>query len=121
MRIEPGSNKPLYVQIAEGIEADIMEGILQEEGRAYSQYQVADDISINPATAGKGIKLLEQDGILFKKRGLGMFVAKGAKDKIRNKRAKLFKTEMLHDLFEEARKLGFTKEDLKQMIDELEV
>lgn len=121
MRIDPSGNKPLYIQIAEGIEEEIMSGILTEGGRAYSQYQVAEDISINPATAGKGIKKLEQEGILFKKRGLGMFVAEGARKKIQEKRALVFKEEILMNMLTEAKKLGLDKQDIVSMIESMEV
>lgn len=117
MRLDLESTKPIYIQISEGIEDDILNGILKEGERAYSQYQVASDYNINPATAGKGIKVLEQEGILFKKRGLGMFVEEGAKIKILEKRKTTFKTDILLELLKEAKKLGINKAELKDMID----
>lgn len=117
MRLDLQSTKPIYIQIAEGIEDDILNGILEEDGRAYSQYQVASAYNINPATAGKGIKALELEGILSKRRGLGMFVVEGAKKKILEKRKSLFMSEILLEMIKEAKKLGINKTELKNMID----
>lgn len=121
MRLEPDSTKPLYIQIAESIEDEILDGILTEGERAYSQYQVAEHMGINPATAGKGIKLLEQEGILFKKRGLGMFVTEGAAEVIKKKRVNSFMSVAVKALLIEAHKLGINKSDIKAMIDAMEV
>lgn len=121
MLINPNSDKPLYVQIAESVENDILDEILLEEERAYSQYQVAESLNINPATAGKGIKLLEQEGILFKKRGLGMFVSQDAKEMILSKRKKVFVEEVVKDMLVKAQRLGLTKAELIEMIESKEV
>jgi len=116
MIISLESMMPIYIQIAQGIENDIINGILKEEDSAYSQYQISREYSINPATAAKGINLLVDKGILFKKRGLGMFVSKGAVEMIRNKRKKIFISTTITDFMQEAKKLGITKKDLKEMI-----
>lgn len=120
MRIDMNSTKPIYTQIAEGIEDDILNGLLNENGRAYSQYQVAKAYNINPATAGKGIKLLEQEDILYKKRGMGMFVNEGAKQMILEKRRKIFISNTVFDMLLEAKKLGISKNDIKEIIDEIQ-
>ena len=78
--------KSIYLQISEMIENDILRDILLEEERAPSTNELAAIYAINPATAAKGINLLVDQGILYKKRGIGMFVATGAKDKIKQKR-----------------------------------
>lgn len=106
------------MQISEGIETDILNGLLKEEEHAYSQYQISKQFSINPATAAKGINLLVQSGILFKKRGLGMFVSKGAMDMIRSKRKDVFLSTSIKEFMEEAEKLGITKSELKRIIEE---
>jgi GntR family transcriptional regulator len=117
MIIIPDSLKPIYIQIAEGIEDDIMNDILPEEGQAYSQYLIAKQYNINPATAAKGINLLCADGILYKKRGLGMYVAARAKKTVREKRKKKFFETVLREFIMEARKLNIDKEELKTMLD----
>jgi GntR family transcriptional regulator len=121
MKISNDSIKPIYIQIAEGIEDDILHGILKEEESAYSQYQLANMFKLNPATAAKGINLLVGEGILFKKRGLGMFVANGAKETILKKRKVHFEKEVLSNLLYEARILKITKDELKEMIDKKEM
>ncbi|MNP63624.1 hypothetical protein D3C76_1590390 [compost metagenome] len=80
--------------------------------------QFASTFQINPATAVKGIGLLVNEGILYKKRGLGMYVAKGAKQTIMGKRRSRFYDEMVLKLLEEAEKLGMTNEDVIEMIKE---
>ena len=117
MKIMQESLKPIYLQISEGIEDEILNGVLEEEEQAYSQYQIASRFNINPATAAKGINLLVTEGILYKKRGLSMHVTKGARQMIQEKRKNKFIEEFLAPLFDEAAKLNITKDDLKDMID----
>ncbi|NLC76083.1 MAG: GntR family transcriptional regulator [Clostridia bacterium] len=113
-------SKPIYVQIAEWIEDDILKGNLAEGEQVYSTNQFAKMFQINPATAAKGINLLVEEGILFKKRGIGMFVAEGAKKMIIDKRKQRFVQETIAELFQEARKLGISKEELLILIKEHE-
>jgi DNA-binding transcriptional regulator YhcF (GntR family) len=84
--LDLSSDKSIYIQIAESIENEILLGNLKEEEQAPSTNQFAKAYQINPATAGKGLNLLVDEGILYKKRGIGMFVAKGAREKILKKR-----------------------------------
>lgn len=116
MKILQDSMKPIYIQIAEGIEDDILNGVLAVDDHAYSQYQIAKQFNIYPATAAKGINLLVSEGILYKKRGLGMHVSENAKETIQNKRKTNFFSNLLKDLHE-AQKLGISNEELKNMID----
>ena len=78
--------KSIYLQIREMIERDILRDNLQEEERVPSTNELAKLYAINPATAAKGINLLVDEGILYKKRGIGMFVAAGAKEQIKKKK-----------------------------------
>jgi len=117
LKIDQSSIKPIYVQISEGIEDDILNGLLTENEKSYSQYQIADMFNVNPATAAKGIHLLVEEGILFKKRGIGMHVSIGAKDIISKKRNEYFFTSLLRDVLIEAEKLGISKEEIKNRID----
>lgn len=112
--------KPIYIQIAEKIEDDILSGTLTEGEQVYSTNEFAKMLQINPATAAKGINLLVEAGILFKKRGIGMFIAKGAKEAILAKRKERFVRETVAELFNEARKLGISKEELLTLIEEYE-
>jgi GntR family transcriptional regulator len=104
------------VQIAEWIETEIINGHLESDHKVYSQYQLADMYTINPATAAKGINLLADEGILYKKRGLGMFVSPNAKETIMNKRKNQTLTRMVQELVLEATHLNITKADLVEMI-----
>ena len=108
--------KSIYIQIKEMIETDILRDILLEEERVPSTNELAKLYAINPATAAKGINLLVDEGVLYKKRGIGMFVTSGAKKMIQAKRKKGFFETYVKGMLTEAASLGITKEDLIQMI-----
>lgn len=116
MRMLLDDNKLIYMQIADSIEDDILNGSLKEEEQVYSTNQFAKLYGINPATAAKGINLLVDEGILYKKRGIGMFVVTGAKSMIIDKRKKQFVEEYIAKLINEAKKLNITKEELINLI-----
>ena len=80
--------KSIYLQIGEMIETDILRGILLEEEQVPSTNELARLYTINPATAAKGVNILVDEGILYKRRGIGMFVAPGAREKILAKRTR---------------------------------
>ena len=109
-------DKSIYLQLSEMIETDILRGILLEEERGPSTNELAKLYTINPATAAKGINLLVDEGILYKKRGIGMFVAKGAKEQIINKRKDAFYENYVKGLLEEAESLGISSDQLIEMI-----
>ena len=94
--------KSIYLQIAEMIETDILRDILLEEERVPSTNELAKLYAINPATAAKGVNILVDEGILYKKRGIGMFVAEGAKENILNRRRNEFFDHYVKKLLEEA-------------------
>ena len=108
--------KSIYLQIKEMIENDIIRDILLEEERVPSTNELAKLYAINPATAAKGVNLLVDAGILYKKRGIGMFVASGAKQVIVRKRKERFFDDYIRSLLTEAASLGITKEELIDMI-----
>ena len=108
--------KSIYIQIKEMIENDILRDILLEEERVPSTNELAKLYAINPATAAKGVNLLVDEGILYKKRGIGMFVATGAKRQIVEKRKKDFYDDYVKSLLAEAGSLGITKKELISMI-----
>ena len=109
-------NKSIYLQVSEMIETDILRGILLEEERVPSTNELAKLYTINPATAAKGINLLVDEGILYKKRGIGMFVAEGAKEHIIEKRRDAFYENYVKGLLEEAKSLGISSKQLVEMI-----
>lgn len=108
--------KSIYLQIKEMIENDIIRDILLEEERVPSTNELAKLYAINPATAAKGVNLLVDEGTLYKKRGIGMFVAAGAKQSIVKKRKNRFFDDYIRSLLTEAASLGITKEELIDMI-----
>ena len=108
--------KSIYLQISEMIENDILRDIIQEEERVTSTNELARLYTINPATAAKGVNILVESGILYKKRGIGMFVSAGAKEKIRMKRKEEFYDNYIKTLLTEAESLGISKEELIAMI-----
>lgn len=108
--------KPIYIQISEMIEQDILREIILEEERVPSTNELAKLYSINPATAAKGINILVDKGIMYKKRGIGMFVSAGAKEMIKEKRKEEFFDNYIKRLLVEAESIGISKEELITMI-----
>jgi GntR family transcriptional regulator len=116
-------SKSIYVQISEWIETEIMNGHLESDQKVYSQYQLAEMYTINPATAAKGLNLLVNENILYKKRGLGMFVSQMAKEMIVNKRKSQTLKRLVQELVLEAHRLQISEAELMEMIkaEQLEV
>lgn len=116
MILNSNSMKPIYVQIAEYLEGEILRNSIRPDEKIYSQYQLAEMFNINPATAAKGLNLLADEAILYKRRGLGMFVAADAKKIILTKRTNTKLKELIEETVREARQLGVSKEELMEMI-----
>ena len=108
--------KPIYLQIAEQIEDAILTEAFPEETQIPSTTEISVTYKMNPATALKGINLLVDAGTVYKKRGLGMFVARGAKKKSREKRKQEFYNRYIVSLLEEAGKLGISRRELAAML-----
>ncbi|MDD2556472.1 MAG: GntR family transcriptional regulator, partial [Syntrophaceticus sp.] len=104
------------VQIAEWLENEILCGNIKENEKIYSQYQLAEMFNINPATAAKGINILADQGILYKKRGLGMFLSTDAKENIQYKRKNHTLKKLVEDVVVEARRLGVCEDELISML-----
>jgi GntR family transcriptional regulator len=109
-------SKPIYVQISEWIETEIMNGHLESDQKVYSQYQLAEMYTINPATAAKGLNLLVDENILYKRRGLGMFVSQMAKEMIVSKRKSQTLKRLVQELVLEAHRLQISETELMEMI-----
>lgn len=108
--------KSIYLQISEMIETDILRDILLEEEKVPSTNELAKLYTINPATAAKGINILVDAGILYKKRGIGMFVATGAKERILDRRRNEFYENYIKKLLQEAASIGLSKEEVIHLI-----
>ncbi|MCL2507627.1 MAG: GntR family transcriptional regulator [Oscillospiraceae bacterium] len=117
MRINNESAEPIFQQIANGVEDAILSGAFPEEEQIPSTTEISVTYKINPATALKGITLLADGGILYKKRGIGMFVAEGARRKIELKRREAFFQNYILALVGEAKNLRLSEEDIKKMIE----
>lgn len=109
-------SRPIFIQLAEQIANDILSGALPEETQVPSTNEYAAFHRINPATAGKAVNLLVDEGILYKKRGIGMFVANGARQRIITARASAFRNDYVRPLLDEAAKLGIDRDGLIDMI-----
>ena len=116
MKPEFNTEKSIYLQISESIEHDILQNIIEEEAQAPSTNQLAVMYRINPATAAKGINMLVDEAILYKKRGIGMFVSKGAVKKIRTRRRTAFYDKYIVPLLDEASNLDISKDEIADMI-----
>ena len=117
MKISFDSLIPVYVQIAEAIEDDIIGGKLNEGGSAYSQLIIAKELNVNPATAAKGINLLVSKGVLEKQRGASMVVAVGALDKLLNERRDMGFHDLVNNLIAEAVKINLSKNEVIAIIE----
>jgi DNA-binding transcriptional regulator YhcF (GntR family) len=109
--------RPIFVRIAEEIENGVVDGTLAEGTQVPSTTELAAFHRINPATAAKGVNQLVADGVLHKRRGIGMFVSTGARDRLLDRRRSRFASEFVQPLVDEARKLGIDVEELKTMLD----
>jgi DNA-binding transcriptional regulator YhcF (GntR family) len=108
---------PIFRQVASQIENAIVDGSLSEETQAPSSNELAAFHRINPATAAKGLNQLVADGVLYKRRGVGMFVATGARKQLLERRRSEFADQYVRPLMTEAEKLGITVRELTGMID----
>lgn len=110
--------RPLFLQIAETIEDSILARTLAEEEQAPSTNELAAFHRINPATAAKGVAMLTDKGILLKRRGIGMFVAAGARGKLLAERRTAFVERYIDPLLTEAQALGLGTDDLTTLLRE---
>ncbi len=117
LNIDSRLDKPIFIQIAEQLEDAIFTGIYQEETKIPSTNEIAALLNINPHTVLKGMNILVGEEIIYKKRGLGMFVKEGAVKKILLKRQGQFYDQFIATLIEEANKLNMTKEEVISLIE----
>jgi DNA-binding transcriptional regulator YhcF (GntR family) len=109
---------PIYQQIADKIKDDILKGTLQEDEQVMSTNQYASFYRINPATAAKGFQQLIEEGILYKKRGIGMFVSQSARETLRRQRQERFFEEVVDAMVTEARMIGIPLSDIIRRVEE---
>ena len=109
-------DKPIYLQVREKIEDQIVNNQLHEGEQAPSTNQLVSFYKINHATVSKGVNQLVEERILFKKRGIGMFVAEGAREKLIQKRKDSFVDEYILKLVQEADKLSISETEIIELI-----
>ncbi|WP_029430159.1 GntR family transcriptional regulator [Blastococcus sp. URHD0036] len=109
---------PIFRQVADLIETAVVDGSLPEESQAPSTNELAAFHRINPATAAKGLNQLVADGVLYKRRGVGMFVATGAREQLLKRRRSEFADQYVRPLLAEAGKLGISVRELNAMLTE---
>ncbi|MCW2289514.1 GntR family transcriptional regulator [Leucobacter luti] len=110
--------RPIFLQLADRLSDEILTGVYAEEEQVPSTNEFAAHLRINPATAGKGLNLLVDQGVLYKKRGIGMFVAPGARAQIAAGRHTAFVTDFVDPLIAEATRLGLSTDDIITLISE---
>jgi len=115
--MELNQDKPIFQQIAETIEDGILTGSFKAEEQIPSITEFSVMYKINPATANKGINLLVEEEIIYKKRGVGMFVTAGAVSKLKEKRQTQFYDAYVSKLIREAKKLNISSTDIIAMIE----
>lgn len=106
----------IYQQIAQLLEDGILRGDYPADTPVPSTNELARAFNINPATAAKGVNRLVDEGLLYKRRGVGMFVAPGALETLRRKRRAAFAQTTVRDLVREAKRLGMTREELYNLV-----
>lgn len=107
----------IYQQIAQLLEDGILRGDYPADTPVPSTNELARAFNINPATAAKGVNRLVDEGLLYKRRGVGMFVAPGALQALRKKRREAFARTTVRDLVREAKRLGMTREELYNLVE----
>jgi GntR family transcriptional regulator len=110
---------PIYRQIAEQIEADVLSGALGGDDQVMSTNQYAAFYRINPATAAKAFQQLADEGVLYKRRGIGMFVSPGARERLRRQRRERFFADVVEPMAAQARAIGIPLGEVVARIDEL--
>lgn len=109
-------SKPIFQQISEMIADDIVEGELKEGEQIPSTTEISKFYQVNRATVQKGLSMLVDAGYAYKQRGVGVFVAKGAKDQLLAKRKEDFHIQYIKPMLEEAKRLQMTKDEIIQFI-----
>jgi len=110
-------SRPIFLQLSERLESEIISGDLAEESPIPSINDLAAFHRINPATALKAVNLLVEQGTLFKKRGIGMFVTAGARKQLETKYRTKFQADFIGPLVRQAQKLGISSEEIIRMIE----
>ena len=118
MKPQLDNDRPLFLQIKEAIEDDILLGELKPDEQIPSNSQLVSFYGINPVTVHKGVTLLLEEGIIYKKRGLGMYVSPEAPKLLRRRSLEAFGQDFIEPLVRQAQILGLEQQALHTLIDE---
>ena len=110
---------PIYVRIVEGLKEGILNGEIKEEEQLPSTTYISSQYNINIATVNKAINILVDEGLAYKKRGIGMFVKKGAVKQLIKERRETFKERYIKATIIEARRIHVTPEEIQEMVKEI--
>lgn len=111
---------PIYRQIAERIKADVLSGTLEADEQIMSTNQYATFYRINPATAAKAFQQLVEEGVLYKRRGIGMFVSPDAREHLRRQHRDRFFADVVEPMISQAKAIGIPLDDVIARIRELD-
>lgn len=114
------TDKPIFIKIMEMIEDDIICGNYKQDDIIISTTQISKLLSVNPTTAVKAVSILTDDGILYKRRGIGMCVAEGSREKIVARRKEAFLSRTVPEFLREARTLGISDDEIVAIFKEAE-
>ena len=117
MQLQIHGDRPIFLQLAEELEDCILRGVFPEETQIPSTTELAISLKLNPATTNRAVNLLVSDDIIYKKRGIGMFVCTGARGVIAAKRQSTFYESYVVPLIAESHNLGIPRGDLISMIE----
>ena len=109
---------PIYIRIVQGIKDAILEGKVKEESQLVSTTYLSKEYKINIATVNKAINILVDEGLVYKKRGIGMFIKKGAVNTLIKERRETFKERYIVATLKEAKALNYSIEELQQVVKE---
>lgn len=110
--------EPIFEQIKRWISDQIMTGTLKTDDKVPSTNEIVQFYKVNHLTVAKGVNQLVDDGIIYKKRGVGMFVAEGAREKLMESRKDDFLKQYLKPMMDEAEKLGLSQAEIKKMVEQ---
>ena len=105
----------IYEQIAGMIEDNILAGELTPGDRLQSVRALASEVQVNPNTVQRTYQTLQDAGVIANQRGIGYFVAEGARKQLLSERRRRFETEVLPEQFRQLALLGFTPEEISTL------
>lgn len=110
--MEFNQNKSIYLQIADSISERILSGELKEGDRILSVRELGSELGVNPNTAMRSYEKLTGDGIIFNQRGIGYFVAEGARQAVLTQMRKDFMEDELPDILRRMKLLEINPQDI---------